>query len=128
MVVEVGDARLHVEHGRHRLEEILARGVFVVDEGLRQVRVGVARRAAFDVGARALLLLDLVEAKDAGLDRRPGEEVDQPARRDATSIGVRLGGVGELPRRAFAQGSAFDFIDPNAKPLRILAEPYPNRL
>ena len=51
LAVEVGDARLHVEHGRDGLEEIFARGLLIIDEGLGQVRIGVARRAALDVDA-----------------------------------------------------------------------------
>ena len=40
--VEVRDARLHVEHGGHRVQEVLARIFLVIDEGLRQI--GVASR------------------------------------------------------------------------------------
>jgi len=105
MAVEVGHARLHVENGGHRVEEVLARGLLVVDEGLGQVRITVARRAAFDVGGRRggrpARLLHPVEAVYAGLDRRPGQKRNQPARGDTAPLRARLGGVRELPCRAF---------------------------
>ena len=50
--VEVRDARLHVEHGGDRVEQVLARVLLVVDEGLGQIGVAVARRAALDVVGR----------------------------------------------------------------------------
>jgi len=78
------------------------RVVDVIDEGLGKIRVRVARWAAFDVGGVAALLLHLVQAKNASLDRRPGQKIDQPARRDAAPLRMRLGGVGELARRPFA--------------------------
>ena len=110
VAVEVGHARLHVEHGRHRVEEVLARVLVVVDEGLGQVGVAVARRAALDVrrggGGGAARLLDLVEAVDAGLDGRPRQERDQPARGDAAPLRARLGGVRKLSCGTFGQCSA----------------------
>jgi len=84
---------LHIEHRRDGFEEIFTRGFVIVDEGFRQVRIGVARWTAFDLDATALLLLDAIEPEDAGLDRSPGEEVDQPPRRDAAPIRVRFGGI-----------------------------------
>ena len=57
LAIEVRDARLNVEDGGNRLEEIFARIVDVIDVGLRQVGVPVARRAAFDVGRVAPLSL-----------------------------------------------------------------------
>ena len=118
LAVEVGDARLHVEDGGDRLEEILARVRIVVDEGLRQIRIAVARRAALDVSCGDLLLLDPIEAEDARFDRRPGEEVDQPARRDAAPLRARLGRIGELARRPFAQRpSGFNLVSHTYLPL-----------
>ena len=86
--------------------------VLVIDESLRQVGVAVARRAAFDIGVgERRLLLDAVEPVDAGFDRRPRQEGDQPARRDARPLRMGLGGVGELARRSFAQRAAeFMFV------------------
>ena len=49
MAVQVGDAGLHVEHGGDRIEEVLARLLVIIDKSLRQIRIAVAARAAFDV-------------------------------------------------------------------------------
>ena len=35
--VEIGNARVHVHHGVHRTEHVLARMLFIIDEGLRQL-------------------------------------------------------------------------------------------
>ncbi len=111
LAVEIGDAGLHVEDGGHRLEEILARRVDIIDEGFRQVGVAVARRAALDVGRRPFARLpDRVQAEDAGLDRSPGQEIDQPAWRDPAPLRPRLGRVRKLPRRALAQRPPFDLV------------------
>lgn len=66
----------------------------------------VAARRAFDLGVDlAASLLAPVEPVDAGLDRCPGQERNQPTRRDAGPSGARLGGVGELPGSGLAQCS-----------------------
>ena len=44
--VEIGHAGLHVEHGGNRAQEILARMLLVVDEGLRQI--GTSSRGGLD--------------------------------------------------------------------------------
>ncbi len=75
MAVEIGNAGLDVENGGDGVERIFARRVLVIDEGFRQVRVAVARRAALDVGVgQRLAFLDAVQAIDAGFDRRPGQK------------------------------------------------------
>ena len=87
---------LHVEDGGHRLEEIFPRSIHVIDEGLRQVGVGVARRAALEsaVDRRASLTL---------LSRKMPASTGVQVRKLTSQRGVMppsgrgLGGVGELP-------------------------------
>ena len=76
------------------------RVLVVIDEGLGQIGVAVAPRAAFDIrrggGSGAARLLDLVKAVDAGLDGGRWQEWNKPARRDP-----RLGSVRKLSCCAF---------------------------
>jgi hypothetical protein len=75
VIIEVGDARLHVEHGRYRIHRIFARRFLVIDKSLRKIGVTIARRAALHVGVRERgRFLDAIEAIDAGLDRNPRQE------------------------------------------------------
>src|SRR6202034_3859702 len=74
------------------------------------VKIGDARRAAFDVGRVVPALLHPVQAKDARLDRGPAEEIDQPAGRNAAPLRVGLCRVGELAGCALTQRSAFDLV------------------
>ena len=50
--VEIRHAGLHVEHGGDRAQEILAGMLLVIDEGLRQIGIGVAGRAQLDIVGR----------------------------------------------------------------------------
>ncbi|KJR74497.1 hypothetical protein VS28_18615, partial [Vibrio cholerae O1 biovar El Tor] len=98
--VEVGDAGVHVQHGADGVQEILARLLLVLDEGARQLVLGFAR------GARHLDvfgILDLVQAVDACFDRRPLQQMRQPARADGGKLGYGLGRIGQLPCAVVAQ-------------------------
>ncbi|MNT91961.1 hypothetical protein D3C72_2331520 [compost metagenome] len=82
---------MHVEHGADRVQEILARLLFVVDEGAGQAALAVALGAGHLHGFG---VLHLVQAIDARLDRDPLQEMRQPARRDGSKLGNGLGRVG----------------------------------
>ncbi|MCY1518706.1 hypothetical protein D9M68_534300 [compost metagenome] len=89
--VQVGDAGVHVEHGAHGIQVVLARVLFVVDEGARQLVLFFARGAG---DLDRLGVLDLVDAVDARFHRHPLQQVRQPARADGLELGNGLGGVG----------------------------------
>ena len=80
---------MHVEDGGDCAERILARLLLVVDEALRYL--SLVTRAADDVD---LLVLRLVHAVGARLDRHPGEQLHQPARCDGCELGRGFGGIG----------------------------------
>jgi hypothetical protein len=81
-------------------EEVLARLVLVVDEGLRQF--GFVALGAGDADVAGIL--DLVQAVDAGFHRQPLQQMHQPARRDGGKLGNGLGGIGQLSCSEIAQG------------------------
>ena len=82
---------------------VYSRGcLLVVDEGARQ-GVAVARAARDGDGVFAAFL-HLVDAVGAGLDRRPRQQADEPARCDADPLRRRLGGIGKLTSCLRAKG------------------------
>ncbi len=83
---------MHVQHRRHRVEEVLARMFVVVDKGLRQLCL-VALRAGNTHIAR---ILHAVQAEDAGLHRLPLQQVHQPARAEGGQLRNSLGRVRQL--------------------------------
>jgi hypothetical protein len=89
--VQVRHAGVHVEDRRHGVQVVLARIVFVVDIGARQLVFGFARGAR---DADRFRIPDLVETVDAGFDRGPLQQVRQPARADGLELRNRLGGIG----------------------------------
>ena len=95
--VEIRHAGLDVEDRGDRAQEIFARGLIVIDEGLRQIVVTVLRRTQLHhVGGdrrRAACLLDAVQAEDTGFNRRPGQERNEPAGGNPVPLRPRLGGI-----------------------------------
>ena len=98
--VQVRNTGVHVENGGDGAEEVLARLLLVVDEGLRQF--GLVALGTGDL--HVARVLDLVQAVDAGFDGQPLQQVRQPARRNGRKLRDGLGGVGELPCGDIAQG------------------------
>ena len=89
--VEVRNARMHIEHGRDRVQKILARLLLVVHESAWQLVIELLGGAGhLDVFG----VLDLVDAVDARLHRHPLQQMGQPARRDGGQLGRGLGGIG----------------------------------
>ena len=80
---EVRDACLHFEHSGHGVQGVLARIWLIVNEGLRQLLFTM--RAALNVGPAGLSagFNHAVHPVDAGLNRIPRQEVDEPTRSDA---------------------------------------------
>ena len=97
--VQVGDPGVHVQDRGHRVEDVLARVLLVVDERGRQRRFVVV--AADDVDL--FRVLDLVHPVDAGLDRNPGQQVHQPPRGDRRHLRHGLGDIGEIPCRRITE-------------------------
>ena len=90
--VEIGHARVDVENGGHRAQQVLARVLHVVDERLRQLGLVALGARDFHVAR----VLHPVDAVHAGLDGHPLQQVHQPPRRDGRHHRRRLGCVREL--------------------------------
>ncbi len=99
--VQIGDARVHIECGRHRAQRVFTRVLFIIDVNLGQQKflTGAALNRASSGGSR----LHLVDTVPAGFDGHPRQKTDQPARRDLLHHGHRLGDDGELACRLYAQ-------------------------
>jgi len=97
---QIRDPRVHLDRLGARAQHELARFLLVphVIERARLVIVGIA----LDVER---VVDDAVQTVDAGFDRHPRQQLDEPARRDADPLRRCLRGVRELPRGGFANGS-----------------------
>ncbi len=84
---------MHIDDGRHRVQEILPRRILIVDPGFRQLGLVLGRAG----DPNLTFVPDLVQPVDARFDRHPLQQVHQPARRDGRELRNRLGRVRELP-------------------------------
>jgi hypothetical protein len=100
--VEVGHARVDIEHRRNLAECPLDRRLLVVDERLRQF--AFVARATGDIDGR--ITAHAVDAKGARFDRRPGQQAHEPSGRSRRKLWWCLGGVCELAGRSIAERMA----------------------
>lgn len=98
--IEVRDPGVDIENGLDRSEAVLAGIRLVVDEGVRER--GLVVIVTLDV--HGLGVDDLVHPVDTGLDRHPGQQMHQPARRDGRHLRDGLGGVRQGPGGGIPQG------------------------
>ena len=97
--VQVGDPGVHVQDGGHRVQDVLARVLLVVDERRRQRGFVVVTADDVDL----FRVLDLVHPVDARLHRDPGQQVHQPPRGDRRHLRHGLGDIGEIPCGGIAE-------------------------
>ncbi|MEI9898386.1 MAG: hypothetical protein WDN28_32145 [Chthoniobacter sp.] len=108
VAVEVGDAGVRVQHGLDRAEVILARILFVIDEGGGQLRLATIHGDDLGLGldVRLLILDDAVDAIDAAVHIDPRQELVQPARGDLPHLQNGDGGGGQVARGGGAEAGA----------------------
>jgi len=105
VVVEVGDARMGVQHGGDGAEFVFAGVFFVVHEGRWQRGLAAAHGGEFwkQAAVLAFPVKDLVHAVGAAVYIHIRQEVEKPARSDEFPLGNRDRGGGEVAGRDGAQ-------------------------